>query len=98
MNSGLVSFSAQLQAGLHGRDLLGELVAVERHAGLEAQHVARAEAAGLEPFIAVVARAVRSKGSARRRSDEELEAVLTGVAGARDRSQARRRRVPRAQK
>ena len=68
----------------HGGGLV-HVVAVEAHRRLEAQRVARAEAARDQPVV--LARPARSAfHSARRelRRHEDLEAVLAGVAGARD--------------
>ena len=87
------------EAGLERRVLLVDVVAVEGEARLEAQGVARAEADRLE---ARAAAAVEERvPQARRRSaacDEQLEAVLAGVAGARHvdvdaRRSSRRRKV-----
>ena len=64
-----------------GRDLGGQLVAVEAKAGLEPQGVARAEAGRLD------LRLVQQHARERRRvlgRDRDLEAVLAGIAGARD--------------
>ena len=79
------------QARLEGVGLPVELVAVERHASLEAQCVPGAEAAGHETRGGTC----REQGVPEARplvpGDEELEAVLARVAGARDQGRARRR-------
>ena len=68
----------------HGRRLV-DVVAVEPHRRLEPQRVARAEAGGHDAgrFAGVEHRVPDALG--RRRRHEHLEAVLAGIAGARDR-------------
>ena len=71
-------------ACLDRRDVAGELVAVERHASLQAQRVAGGEAAGLDAvFLAGLEQLVPQRRGVRV-VDDELEAVLAGVAGAAD--------------
>ena len=65
MKLGLVQLERPAQAGLDRRDLFGQLVAVERHAGLEPQHVARAETARLEALrrAGLAAARARARGA-----------------------------------
>ena len=52
------------EAGLHGRDLFGQLVTVERHAGFEAQHVARAQAARRQTVVVLREQRIPQAGAA----------------------------------
>ena len=76
--------AGETQAGLERVDLLGKLVAVERHAGFEPQRVAGAEPGGhdaqrLAQFHQHFPHARGDAGA-----EAQLEAVLAGVAGAAD--------------
>ena len=81
---GLSSFTTRPRPASNGFVVAVELVAVERHAGLEPERVAGAQADGLQAVLGArldervpeLARAVAF--------DEHLEAVLAGVAGPRD--------------
>src|SRR5215469_4161729 len=69
---------------LQRRDRLVELVAVQRHARLEPQNIARAETGGLEPDArSLVEQAIPQRLRVAGR-DEQLEAVLARVSGPRD--------------
>ena len=68
------------RAGLERVRASVELVAVERHPGLEPQRIARAEPAGTQPGVAPAV-SNRLPNPRVRRLGEELEAVLPGVAG-----------------
>src|SRR6185503_17195142 len=68
------------EAGLERRDRLVHVLAVEVHAGLETQRIAGAEAAGLHARLDER----RPQRLDMRRRQRDLEAVLAGVAGARD--------------
>ena len=70
------------QASLQGRGLAVQLVAVQRHARLEAQRVARAQAAGQQAMATALRQERVPDGRSVIPGDEELETVLTGVAGA----------------
>jgi hypothetical protein len=71
------------EARLHRKDVPAELVAVERHAGLEAERVAARQPARHHPRAARLAERVPdARGDVG--GDVELEAVLTRVAGACD--------------
>ena len=70
------------QSSLEGRAGAVELVAVERHAGLQSERIAGAEAAGQQAVARVRLAAGCSRPPDLVPGDEELEAVLTGVAGA----------------
>ena len=81
------------EAGLERRHRLVHVLAVEVHAGFEAQRVARAEARrACTPAAASALPQLRRV----RRRQHDLEAVLAGVAGARDEELAPRRRHRRA--
>ena len=81
-----VELDEAAEAGLERGRVAVELVAVERHAGLEAQRVAGAQAArAARPVAAPGRRGARPRAPGRpSQCDEQLEAVLAGVAGARD--------------
>ena len=92
----LVELHDPAEAGLERRGRLVELVPVERQRRLEAQRVARAEADRRDRPIGAPRLEQRvPERAACRRADVELEAVLAGVAGARDQDAARRRPSPR---
>ena len=81
-----VQFEPALEAGFEDVDVFGDFVAVEAHAGFEAEGVARAEAAGADAELgAGVEECVPHLyccgfvGG-----DVDLEAVFAAVAGARD--------------
>src|SRR4051812_33613598 len=76
-----LALAAPAEAGLDRVAVLREVVAVEVEADLEAQGVARAQARGLG--AAVARERVPHPGRAVRR-DQQLDAVLARVAGARD--------------
>ena len=72
-------------ARLHGRNLFGELVAVERHAGFETQYIACAEPAGDQtPSASCAAQQLLPELRRAFAVNEELEAVFAGVAGTRE--------------
>src|SRR5690242_15855445 len=80
----LVQLDGPAQAGFERRDLFGQLVAVEAIAGLQAQGVARAEARRQQAMrLAGIQHGVPEGGDLIGRA-VQLEAVLAGVAGARD--------------
>ena len=87
---GLLLGKGTRHARLYRGDIARELVAVERHAGLEAQGIAGGKAARLK----VVFRAGLEQFFPQLRGigviHDELEAILTGVAGARDNGESAR--------
>ena len=85
MKSLLFQPTIQPEAGLEHRRRLVDVVAVQPHRGFEAQRVARAEAArdDVGRPARLEQRLPHAVGHVRRH--EDLEAVLAGVAGARDR-------------
>ena len=85
----LVELHDPAEVGLERGGGVVDVVAVERHLRLEAQRVARAEAARLHAGVDELAQDARRVLG----RDVDLEAVLAGVAGARD---DRRRAVDRA--
>src|SRR5580700_3850312 len=80
----LLEFERPLQSGLHRRDRLGQLVPVQRHARLETQDVARAEAARFEPLGAMVAQERVPNLRSVQAVDEELESILSRISGTRN--------------
>ena len=72
--------AAPAEAGLDRAAVLGQVVAVEVEARLQAQRVARAQADGVAP----AATTASQTAAARAGRDEQLDAVLARVAGAAD--------------
>ena len=86
MNVAFVELEPAVETGFEDVDLLRDFVAVEAHARLKPQGVARAEAAGAnaEVFSSFEQRVPHLHGGGFVRRDVDLEAVFAGVAGARD--------------
>ncbi len=86
MNSPLSSLSQRVEAGFEDVDVLRDFVAVEAHAGFEAEGVARAQAAGSDGELRarIEQRVPHLHGGGLVGGDVDLEAVFAGVAGARD--------------
>jgi hypothetical protein len=86
MNSSFFQPTIQFEVGLDDCRRLVHVVAVEAHGGLEPQRVARAEA-GRHDAGALARREDRVPHPLGLRGrHEDLEAVFTGIAGARDRA------------
>ena len=81
--AGLVELDRTAEARVVRRRLGGQLVAVQRHAGLKAQRVARGQPAGPQVVAARLGHRLPDRHGVAR-GDEQLEAVLAGVAGPRD--------------
>ena len=89
----LVELHDPAEARLERRRRLVDVVAVEREARLEPERVARAEAARLDRRRPRRPRRARPRAAARPRARQKSSnAVLAGVAGARDEAAARPRR------
>ena len=66
------------------RDLFGQLVTVQRHAGLQSQHIACAQTRRNQTRAGVVGQELRPDFGGIFAVDENLETVLAGVARTRD--------------
>src|SRR4029077_21106057 len=80
----LLQLDRQAHVGLVRVVIAIQLVAVQRHAGLEPEGVAAAQTAGLDPEGLARGTKRLPQGLRLGRKAEELEAVFPGVAGARD--------------
>ena len=79
--AGLVEFHYPAQACVERGYVGAELVTVKRHPGLEPERIAGGEARRGQGRSRRPPRSARPTAARRRRADEELEAVLAGVAG-----------------
>ena len=76
--------AGEAQPGLEGIDLFAQFVAVERHAGFQAERVAGAEAAGHDAQRLALLDDGLPDGRGDVAAHAQLEAVFAGVAGAAD--------------
>ena len=81
-SASLASATTGPRPACEGVAVAGELVAVERHAGFEAQSVAAGQAGGHQFAVSAPAMSACQRPAASLVGHVDLEAVLAGVAGA----------------